>query len=68
MSLAGCCPDLPAMSPSHHPGIPPDDSRQGTNIIHFMDCSEAPMRFVVDYDIREYNAVMTVAADKPVHG
>jgi len=33
-----------------------------------MDCSEAPMRFVVDYDIREYNAVMTVAADKPVHG
>jgi len=50
------------------PGNSPDDSRQGTNIIHFMDCSEAPMRFVVDYDIREYNAVMTVAADKPVHG
>src|SRR6516164_507234 len=23
VSLAGCCPDLPATPPSHHPGIPP---------------------------------------------
>jgi hypothetical protein len=30
-----------------------------------MDCSEAPMRFVVDPDIREHNPVMTVAGDKP---
>jgi putative tryptophan/tyrosine transport system substrate-binding protein len=36
---------LPAMPPSHHPGIPPDDSRQRANIIHFMDYSKAPMRF-----------------------
>jgi len=26
------------------------------------------MRSVVDHDIREHNAVMTVVADKPVHG
>src|SRR5262249_31090249 len=41
VSSAGCCPDLPAMSPSPHPGIPPDDSQQEANITHFMDCSEA---------------------------
>ena len=46
-------------------GIPPDDFRQRANIIHFMDCSEAPMRFVVDPNIREHNPVMTVAGDKP---
>src|SRR6266478_1646327 len=39
-------PDLPAMSPSHHPGPPPDDSRQDANVSRFMHCSEAPMRSV----------------------
>src|ERR1700730_5456357 len=33
--------DLPLMSPSHHPGIPPDDSRQEANTSRFTDCSEA---------------------------
>jgi len=47
------------------PGNSPDDFRQGANIIHFMDCSEAPMRFVVDPDIREHNPVMPVVGDKP---
>jgi hypothetical protein len=31
------------------------ESRERANIIHFMGCSEAPMRFVVDPDIREHN-------------
>src|SRR6516162_1925123 len=48
------CPDLPATSPSHHPGVPPDDSRQEANIIHFVDCSEAQTRSVVDH-IREHD-------------
>ena len=26
------------------------------------------MRSVADHDIRDHNAVMTVVADKPVHG
>jgi len=55
VSFAGCCPDLPAMSPSNHPGIPPDDSRQKANITHFMDCSEAQMCSVVDHDIRRHD-------------
>jgi hypothetical protein len=29
--------------PSHHPGIPPDDSRQEPNISRFIDCSEVQM-------------------------
>jgi hypothetical protein len=56
------------MPPSHHPGIPPDDSRQEANITQFMDCSKAPIRSVVDYDIREHNFVMTVIGGKLVHG
>ena len=67
-SFAGCCPDLSAMSPSRHPGLPPDDSRQKANISRFLDRSEAQMRSVVDHDIREHNAVMTVVTDKPVDG
>src|SRR6516162_6488319 len=46
VSSAGHCPDLPAISPSNHPGIPPDDFRQEANITNFMDCSEAQMRSV----------------------
>ena len=61
--IAGCCPDLPAMLPSTS-----HDSRQKANISRFIDRSEAQMRSVVDHDIREHNAVMTVVADKPVHG
>jgi hypothetical protein len=30
-----------------------------------MNCSEAPMRFVVHSDIREHSPVMTVVGDKP---
>jgi hypothetical protein len=56
------------MPPSHHPGIPPDDSRQEANITQFMDCSKVPIRSVVDYDIREHNFVMTVIGGKLVHG
>src|SRR6516225_430363 len=43
-SFAGCCPDSSAMSPSRHPRLPPDDSRQEANISCFIDCSEAQMR------------------------
>ena len=39
-------PDLPAMSPFHHPGPPPGDSRQDANASRFMHCSKAPMRSV----------------------
>ena len=55
VSFAGSCHDLPAMSPPHHPGHSPDDSPQEANITHFMDCSEAQMRSVVDHDIREHD-------------
>jgi hypothetical protein len=47
--------DLPLMSPSHHPGIPPDDSRQEANTSRFTDCSEAQMRSVVDDVISTYS-------------
>src|SRR5260370_32225194 len=47
-SFAGCCPDLPVMSPSHHQGLPPDASLQEPNISLFMDWSEAKTRFVVN--------------------
>jgi len=50
------------------PRTSPDDSRQEANISRFIDCSEAQMRSVLDHDIREHNAVMTVVADKPVQG
>ena len=47
---------LTSKSPSDHPGLPPDDSRQEANISRFMDRSEAQMRSVVNHPLRLVSA------------
>src|SRR5262249_53883392 len=48
VSFAGCCPNLPALSPSHHPEHSLQMTPQEANITHSMDCSEAQMPSLVE--------------------
>jgi len=54
--------DLPLISPSHRPGIRPDDSRQEANTSRFTDCSEAQIPSVADDDICGASCACTRAA------